>query len=146
MASLIVTVFKQDGSIRLCGDYSATVNKFLDPVQTPLPTVDEVISQIGRASIFSKIDLSQAFLKLPLDDVSKQYTVINTPDGLYQYNYLPFGLTSSPGIFQSFMTRILAHIKNIIVYQDDILILSPDNDSHLKTLREVLTTLKKHRY
>lgn len=142
-ASPIVTVFKQNGSIRLCGDYSATVNKFLEPVQTPLPTVDEVISQIGRASIFSKIDLSQAFLQLPLDEASKQYTVINTPDGLYQYNYLPFGLTSSPGIFQSFMTRVLANIKHIIVYQDDILILSPDKSSHLKTLQEVLTTLKE---
>lgn len=141
-ASPIVTVFKKDGSLRLVGDYKSTVNKYLNPVQTPLPTVDETINRVGKATIFSKIDLSQAFLQLPLHQDSKQYTVINTPVGLYQYNYLPFGLTASPGIFQSFITETLSHINNIIIYQDDVLILTRDRDSHLKVLREVLTTLR----
>ena len=50
-----------DGSLRICGDFSSTVNKFLDPVQTPLPTVDDTISRIGHAQVFNKIDLSHAF-------------------------------------------------------------------------------------
>lgn len=141
-ASPIVTVFKKDGSLRICGDYSATVNKFLDPVQTPLPTVDDTIARIGKAVVFSKIDLSQAFLQLPLDEYSKQFTVINTPEGLFQYNFLPFGLTASPGIFQSFLTQTLSHIDNIIVYQDDVLILTKDIESHYDTLRKVLNALK----
>lgn len=141
-ASPIVTVFKKDGSLRICGDFSATVNRFLDPVQTPLPTVDDTISRIGKATVFSKIDLSQAFLQIPLDDQSKQYTVINTPEGLFQYNYLPFGLTASPGLFQSFLTQTLSHIDNIIIYQDDVLILTKDVDSHNDTLRAVLKALR----
>ena len=141
-ASPIVTVFKQDGSIRICGDYSATVNKYLNPVQTPLPTVEDTVARIGSAAVFSKIDMSNAFLQIPLDETSKEFTVINTPFGLYQYNYLPFGLTASPGIFQSFITKTLAHIPNLIIYQDDVLIMSKDHSSHVCTLRQVLSTLR----
>ena len=141
-ASPIVTVFKKDGSLRICGDFSSTVNKFLDPVQNPLPTVDDTIARIGDASVFSKIDLSQDFLQLPLDQQSKQYTVISTPVGLFQYNYLPFGLTASPGIFQAFLSETLAHINNLIIYQDDVLVLTKDLKSHKETLNEVLNSLK----
>ena len=141
-ASPIVTVFKSDGSLRLCGDFSSTVNKHLDPVQTPLPTVDETIARVCKATLFSKVDMSEAFLQLPLDEVSKQYTVINTPEGLYQFNYLPFGLTASSGIFQSFLSRTLSQIEDVIIYQDDILILSKDIESHHNTIRAVLNSLK----
>ena len=143
-ASPVVTVFKQNGDIRLCCDFSGTVNKYLDPVQTPLPTVDDTIARIGKASVFSKIDLSQAFLQLPLDEYSKQFTVINTPSGLFQYNFLPFGLTASSGIFQAFLTETLSGIDNLIIYQDDVLILSEDHNSHIITLKKVLNTLKDH--
>ena len=142
-ASPIVSVFKKDGTLRVCGDFSFTVNKFLDPVNTPLPTVEDTINRIGKATVFSKIDLSHAFLQLPLDQQSKQYTVINTPFGLYQYNNLCFGLTASSGIFQSFITETLSNIDNLIIYQDDVLILTKDHVTHSNTLREVLTALKQ---
>ena len=128
--------------VRPCGDFSGTVNKYLEPVQSPLSTVDDNISRIGKATVFSKLDSSHAFLQLPLDDESKQFTVINTPDGLYQYSHLPYGLTASSGHFQEFISRILSHIPNLIIYQDDILVLTIDNDSHVRTLRQVLTTLR----
>ena len=127
-ASPTVNVMKDENNIRICGDFSVTVNKFLDPVQTPLPSIDEVIAQVGSATVFSKIDLAHAFLQLPLDEESKKYTTINTCEGLYRYNYLPFGLRASPGIFQSFMLLLLNDISDVIIYQDDLLILSPNVD------------------
>ena len=63
-------------------------------------------------------------------------------DGLYQYNNLCFGLTASPGIFQSFITKTLSNIKNLIIYQDDVLVPTPDHKSHVETLRKVLNALK----
>ena len=56
--------------------------------------------------------------------------------------YLPFGLTSSPGIFQLFISKILSHIPGVLCYQDDILVLSHDQICHENTLREVLTRLR----
>ena len=81
-------------------------------------------------------------MQLPLDDESKQYAVINTVDGLYQCQFLPYGMTASSGVFQSFITKTLHNIPNLIIYQDDMLILTHDHKSHVKVLRQVLTTLK----
>ena len=143
-ASPIVCVLKKNNEIRICADYSSTVNKYLDPVQTPLPTIDQVIQKVGKASTFSQIDLKEAFLQLPLDSASKLLTAINTPYGLYVYNYLPFGLTASPGIFQAYISQILDNIPDVICYQDDILIMSSNPTSHKSTLHKVLSTLRDH--
>ena len=104
-ASPIVVVYKKDsGGLRLCADISASVNKYLKPVKAPLITVDEAIASVGQAKVFSKLDLASAFLQLPVHKDSRKYLVINKPDGLFQFNYLPFGLTVSPGIFQAFIS------------------------------------------
>ena len=141
-ASPTVNIVKKSGSLRICGDYSATVNQNLDPVSYPLPSIDDVISDLSNAKIFSKLDLQNAYSQLPLDENSKCFTTISTVCGLYQYNYLPYGLTSSPGIFMSFISKILNGVDNIIIYQDDILVHSSDVSSHNKVLDTVLSTLK----
>ena len=141
-SSPTVNILKSNNSVRICGDFSSTVNKYLDPVNSPLVSIDDVISEVGDARYFSKIDLSNAFLQLPLDNESKIFTTINTSEGLFRYNYLPFGLSCSPGIFQAFISRILNGIPYTISYQDDILILCNDIQTHNQTLRSVLNRLK----
>ena len=142
-ASPAVNVLKKDGSLRICGDFSATVNPVLQKFCYPLPSIEDVISQMNNAKIFSKLDLSNAFLQIPLDEISKELTTINTIDGLYQFQKLPFGLTASSGIFQSFMSKILNGIPDVIIYQDDILIHSSSIENHNATLEKVLSVLKK---
>lgn len=137
-----VNVLKSDGTIRICGDYSCTVNQVMPVVKYPLPSIEEVLSTIGESKVFSKIDLQNAYLQLPLDDKSKEYTVINTSEGLYCYNYLPFGLASSPAIFQSFLCQVLSGIDQIIIYQDDILVMTNTDAEHVQVLDKVLTTLR----
>ena len=85
-------------------------------VKYPLPSVEDVIARVGDAKVFSKIDLESAYLQLPLDDESKVLTTVNTTEGLDQFNYLPFRISSSPGIFQSFMCEVLSGIDNILSY------------------------------
>ena len=84
----------------------------------------------------------KAYLQLPLDETCKPLTTINTPDGLYVYNYLPFGFCSSPGIFQSFICKTLNGIENVVIYQDDILILTPTIEQHNLALDKVLSALQ----
>ena len=55
-ATPTVNVVKNNNEIRICGDFSVTVNKYLEPVKTSLVSIDEVISQVGGAKFFSKID------------------------------------------------------------------------------------------
>ena len=141
-ASPTVNVHKSSGQVRICGDFSSTVNPHLEAIHTPLHTIDEVIAKVGNATIFSKIDLANAFLQLPLCNESKKYTTIHTSEVLFFYNFLPFGLKASSGLFQSYMLKILNGINNVIVYQDDLLIMSVNNAEHNDTLRSVLNALK----
>lgn len=73
--------------------------------------------------------MSNAFVRLPLEEESKKFTTKNTSEGLFTYNYLPYGLRASPGIFQSFINKAFSGIDITIVYQDDLLILTHTRDT-----------------
>ena len=87
--------------------------------------------------------MSQAYQQLLLHEPSKKLVVINTPRGLLQYNRLPFGITSAPGIFQRVMDSLLQGIPGVVVYLDDILVTGPSDREHLESLKEVFTRLEK---
>ena len=98
-AAPIVPVMKQDGSVRICGDYKSTVNQVSKLDNYPIPKTEYLLATLGGGNKFTKLDMSQAYQQLLLDEDSKKYTTINTHKGLYQYNRLPFGVSSAPGIF-----------------------------------------------
>ena len=77
--------------------------------------------------------MANAYLQLPLDEASKQYTTINTHEGLFQYNWLPFGVSSAPAIFQRAMS---------CVYIDDIVVTGWTTEEHLKNFGAVLDKLE----
>ena len=85
--------------------------------------------------------MSQAYQQLLLDEESKQYTTINTHKGLFQYNRLPYGIWSAPGIFQRNMGNLLRNIPHVIFRVDDILVSGACDEDHLKNLEEVLKRL-----
>ena len=142
-ATPVVTVLKDNGKVRLCGDYSVTLNKHMQTVKYPLPRIEDVISRLGGSKVWSRLDMQAAYLQLPLDEPSKKLTTINTSEGLFSFNYLPFGCASSAGIFQSFMCKTLASIsKNLIIYQDDLLIHTKTKEEHDIVLRSFGNTKK----
>ena len=79
-----------------------------------------------------KIDLSQAYQQLRLDEDSKKYVVINTHKGLFCYTCLPFGIFSTPGIFQCVMESLLQGIPGVIVYIDNILVTGSSDEVNIK--------------
>ncbi|XP_063361530.1 zonadhesin-like [Cydia amplana] len=81
-ASPIVPVLKRDGSLRLCADYSVSINKQLIVEQYPLPTAHELFARLHGGQQFSKLDLSQAYAQCVLDDESQKVTCINTHRGV----------------------------------------------------------------
>ena len=96
----IVLVLKSDkSSIRICGDFHLTVNPVSKLDRYPIPKVEDLFAALGGGMLFSKIDLTQAYQQLPLDNESKQYVVINTHKGLFRHTCLPFGISSAPGYF-----------------------------------------------
>ena len=139
----MVPVVKQDGSIRICGDYKLTVNQVADTDTYPLPKREDLFALLSGGKTFSKFDLLHAYQQVPLDEDAKEYTTINTHKGLYHYKHLPFGVASAPSIFQQTIETILQGISHVTVYLDDILITGKTQEEHLTNLEEVLSRLEK---
>ena len=106
-ATPIVPVLKADGKVRVCGDYKLTVHRVSHLEQFPIPTLDDVFEKLTGGKQFSKLDLSHAYSQLPLDNKSKEYATVNTHKGSFRYNRLPYGISSTPAIFQRTMENIL---------------------------------------
>ena len=122
------------------------MNQALDVDQYPLPKPDDLFATLAGGKKFSKLDLSQAYQQLVLDEQSTPYVTINTHRGLYQNTRLPFGVASAPAIFQKVMDTILQGIPQVICYIDDILVTGADDhdEEHLRNLAEVLQRLQHH--
>ena len=141
-AAPVVPVVKKNGRVRLCGDYKLTINQ-ASPTETyPLPHFDDLLAALSGGKFFSKLDLKNAYLQLPLGPASKQYLTINTHRGLFQYDRLPFGVASAPAIFQRHMEMLLQGLDGTAVYLDDILVAGRTLEEHLKRLAAVLERLE----
>ncbi|UYV64177.1 K02A2.6-like [Cordylochernes scorpioides] len=143
-ATPIVPIMKKNGHVRISGDFKITLHPVLKIDQYPLPKIEDIFAILGRGINFSKIDLSQAYLQLELDENSKEMAVINTHKGLYRYNRLPFGIASAPAIWQRIIEQILSGIPGTLVYLDDILITGESEADHLRNLEAVLNRLNKY--
>ncbi|XP_064103375.1 uncharacterized protein K02A2.6-like [Macrobrachium nipponense] len=94
----LVPIVKDNGQVRLCGDYKVTLNPQLQVAQHPLPNPKDMFATLSGCSVFSKIDLRQAFQQLSMDENSKSLCTVNTHLGLYRPKRLPYGVASSPAI------------------------------------------------
>lgn len=137
----IVPVIKKDSTVRICGDFRITINPLLKVNQYPLPRIEELFTNLQGGKIFSKIDLSQAYAQVLLDDESKKYCTISTHRGLFMYNRLPYGIASAPSIFQKIIDDIFKGFEGVSVFLDDILITGSNEIDHLNKLRNVFNKL-----
>lgn len=108
-----------------------------------LPKAEDLFSRLNGGQSFSKLDLSQAYQQVLLNESSRNLVAINTHLGLYRYTRLPFGAASSPAIFQecTCMDKILEGINGIGCILDDLIITEKNDEEHLQNLESVL---KRH--
>ena len=112
-AAPIVPVLKKDKqSIHICGNFRRTVNPVSKLDRYPIPKVEDLFANLSGDRTFTKIDLSQAYQQIPLEEESQKYVVINTHKGLFKYTRLPFSVSSAPGIFQRVMEGLLRNSQS----------------------------------
>ena len=104
--------------------------------------MEELFAKLSGGKNFTKLDMSNAYLQLPLDEESLQLVTINTHKGLFKYNRLPFGVSSAPAIFQRCMESLLREQKGAAVYIDDILVTGGSTEEHIQNLNSVLDILE----
>ena len=142
-ASPVVIVQKKDDSIHLCADFKVTLNQHIEPNIHPIPNPTDLLSSLSGSTVFSKLDLSQAYAQLPLSDESQKLCVISTHRGLFKFTRLPFGISSAPAIWQKTIEQIVSGIDGVVVYFDDILIAGRSQAEHDARLRRVLQRFLK---
>ena len=146
-AAPVVVVLKDAkdpaGSIRICGDYKITANTAAPCDTYPIPNTNEQLASLAGGRTFSKIDLSQAYQQLELDEASRELLTVNTHRGLYQPDRLQFGVHSATGIFQREMEKVLSGIVFVLVRIDDILLTGQCDWDHFIVLVNVLNALEK---
>lgn len=141
--SNLVIAKKKSGGLRPCVDLRA-VNKAVIPDRYPLPTVEELTTQFYGATTFSKLDLRQGYLQVPLHPDSRNLTAFVSHAGVFRFTRMPFGLSSAPSCFQKIMSTILTGIPGVVIYLDDIVVHGPTPALHDEHLHRVLSVLSKH--
>ena len=147
-ASPLLFVKKKDGTWRMCVDFR-NLNTDTKPDAYPLPRIASMLQRIGRATLFTKIDLASGFHQVPVKPTSREATAFSTTEPIqghshFQWKVMPFGLINAPATFQRLMERVLEGIPNCMVYIDDILIFTSPTESHQQILLQVLQRL--HHY
>ena len=128
-------VKKKDGTLRLCVDYRQ-LNKVTVKNKYPLPHIDDLFDQLKDAGVFSKIDLRLGYYQMGVKDTSIPKTAFRTRYGHYEFLVMPFGLTNAPAAFMDLMHRIFRPYldKFVVVFLDDILVYSRNEEEHDKHL------------
>lgn len=144
-AAPVLLVFKKDEGkkSRLCIDYKE-LNKMIVPECQPFPRIEDLTVKAGNSKWFTKLDVNSAFWSIPIRQKDRHKSAFVTHHGHWQWKSLPFGLKSSPAIFQRELSSVLR--KNgldlfAVNFIDDILIFSENLEDHLKHIKLTLKAL-----
>ena len=138
---------------RLCVDYQA-VNSLLPPVKkafskakgvltlVPLPKIDEIYARLKDSKIYSTFDMRSRYYHMVLSEKSRPKMALLSSYGKWEFKRCPFGLAQAPVYFQRLVNEVLSGLTFAFGYLDDILVFSPDMESHLEHLRLLFERLR----
>ncbi|XP_055865631.1 uncharacterized protein LOC129928743 [Biomphalaria glabrata] len=140
-APIVLVKRSQSSSPRMCVDFRQ-LNKITCLDSYPIPNPEDLMSQFSGAKYFTKLDLTRGYYQIPMTQDSKQYTAFTTAFGLFQYNYMPFGLVNASSTFNRAIHRMFGQRKDTVSYIDDICVFHNTWEDHIKGLKEIFQQLK----
>jgi hypothetical protein len=140
-----IFVKKKDQTLRMCVDYRP-LNEVTVKNKYPLPRIDILFDQLIGARVFSKIDLRSGYHQIRIRPIDIPKTAFTTRYGLFEYLVMSFELTNAPVHFTYLMNSVFMPEldKFVVVFIDDILIYSKNEEEHARHLRIVSTRLREH--
>ena len=119
------------------------MNAALKDYHSPLHSPEEVFNKLTGGKVFSKIDLSEAYLQIPVEENSSKLLSINAHGGLYKFDRLVFGIKVAPAIFQQVMNTMLGGFDFTFAYLDDVVISGKTKELHREHLNKVFTQIRE---
>ena len=143
-AAAVLFARKKDGGLRLCVD-SRGLNEKTVKDAFPLPRVDDLLVELREVNVITQLNLMQGYYQVRVAEEDVWKTAFQSPDGLYEFVVMSYGLTNAPATFQRQMNHVLAPVlhKFVIVYLDDICVYSLNSKEYLEHLRKVVELLRK---
>jgi hypothetical protein len=135
-----VLVKKPDGSNRFCVNYK-TLNAYTIFDGEPMPDAEELFLKLRGKGYKTKMDLVKGYWQIEMDPSSIPMTAFGTPEGLFEFIRMPFGLVNSAASFNRLMRRVLGNVKDVGCFVDDVIIYTDTWSDHLAKLDEVLLKL-----
>uniref|UniRef100_A0A8C1WKU1 Gypsy retrotransposon integrase-like protein 1 n=1 Tax=Cyprinus carpio TaxID=7962 RepID=A0A8C1WKU1_CYPCA len=144
-AAPIVLVQKKNGAWRFCVDYRK-LNQVTKKDAFPLPRIEDSLASLTRSAWYSTLDLASGYWQVRVEEADREKTAFTTPFGLFEWDRMPFGLCNAPATFQRLMQRCLGGrlMESTLVYLDDVIVYSPDFESHLQHLEEVFQAMERY--
>jgi len=105
--------------------------------------MDDCVDRVGSAKYVSKVDLLKGYWQIPMSSRAREVSAFATPDGLWQYKVMAFGLKNAPASFQRLMNRLTQDLDGCHVYLDDIVLCSQTWDSHIAQVRSLFSKLSE---
>ncbi|GFX09810.1 retrovirus-related Pol polyprotein from transposon 412 [Trichonephila clavipes] len=130
----------------MCIDYRK-LNQKLVKDKFPLPLIEDVLDTLQEAKVYSTLDLRNGFFHVDVDEDCRKYTSFIVPDGQFEFNKVPFGLSTSPGVFQRYVSSIFRDLtrKGIVIsYLDDLVIPAKNEQEGLEKLKIIFEVAKKY--
>lgn len=121
------------------------LNKKIVLQSIPLPDLHSCFAWFHKATVFTTFDLNQAYFQLPLAEESKPVTAFVTDWNLYEYNRVPFGLSTGAAVLSRILDNVFSDLKFNCLYHylDDLVIFSQNFQEHVEHVREVLKRLRE---
>ena len=139
--SPIVVVKNKDESIRITVDFRK-INPHVNVDKFPMPDKDVVIEKLSNSKFLTKLDLTKAFLQLPLSEDSRKYTSFVCEEGQFEFCSVPFGIRFASGLCNRVISNLLEDCKDFVCnFIDDLMIHSESFDEHVKHVNIILSKL-----